>query len=438
MSDTASGPLSILLLTLVFIMAVAVTWRIIPDGPGVPWQLNPAPELQSIIKTAYYALLCLLLAFYSAIHFKRRKKTRITIRPVSFLCVILLITGAISLLTNNVARIFHSWPRLLAIALVMVLSGPIIFSRTFHTLRQNLLRFICMGCIAISLLYAIALVFYLTHYTSYLSRYQFVWDWLNVASVPCGTAAALGALLAWTRLCGQSSARIRRVWRAAFILCWWTMIMASSRAAIAGLTVALTALLFIAPMRCKDFMPTRLRWITIAMIAFMAVAVFRPLTEIMETKYWKITDTPDDNFFSSRKDIWDARSHEAESHLLFGIGFASVESNPGVLNPDASVPADGRIEPGSGWLYLLSSCGIFALTAFAAIYFWSLSGAVRKLLTHHEDTPVDLLLVLGMTLFFGVHLFSEGYMMASGSPFCIMLWLTMGLANTPTSKPATP
>lgn len=435
MPDTAPKPLSIILLSLVSLTAAAVVWRIIPDGPGVPWQLSPPRGLQTAVKTAYYTLPCLLSCIIlPATRLNNRKRTDIAVRPVSILCVILLGTGAISLSVNPVAHVFQSWPRLFSLALVMALAGPVLFSRNLHYVRRNMLRFICAGCIVISLLYAIALVFYLTHYTSYLSRYRFVWDWLNVASVPCGAAAAIGALFAWTRLRCQPPAHVSRLWLAAMGLCWWTMIMASSRAAIAGLTVALTSMLFLPPVRRNGDAPAWLRWMTIAMIAFMAVAVFRPLTEIMETKYWKITDTPDDNFFSSRQDIWDARSQEAEGHLLFGIGFASVESNPGSLNPGAAVPADGRIEPGCGWLYLLSSCGIFALMAFAAIYSWSLAGAVRRVLSPDETISPDSLLVLGMTLLFGVHLCTEGYMLASGSPFCMTLWLTLGLACTPPSK----
>lgn len=438
MPDAIPKPLSIIILTLVSLTAAVVVARIIPDGQGVPLQLSPSPQLHSCVKTVYYALPCLLSCICLITCIIHRKQCDITAKRISILTASLWCLAAVSLLVNPVAEIFQSWPRLFSVAIVILLAGPILFSPLFTTVRRLLLRFICIGCVAAAMLYAIALLCYLTRYTSYLSRYRFVWDWLNVASVPFGIASAIGTLFAWTRLHEKTTTLTRFLWTATMALCWWTMIMASSRAAIAGLTVAFTALLFL-PSFKRNYAPPRwLRPLTIAMIAFMAVAVFRPLTEIMETKYWKVIDTPDDNFFSSREDIWAARTHESEHHLLIGIGYATVESNPGALNPDAAVPADGRVEPGSSWLYLLSSCGIFALTTFASIYLWGLTRAAKRVCSSAADRSPDALLILGLTLLFGIHLCTEGYVLAAGSPFCMMLWLTLGLAHTPPTTPARP
>lgn len=427
-SEKKQLPLGLLLL--VTAIAALTVLRIIPEGPGVPNQLTPPQLLLSITKIAYYALTALLMSGCIVMMIKTRNSIRTSFDKSAIPYLILLLACCISLIINHVPEVFKPWQRFLTFTMISVLYGPVVFSQTLDELRKTLLRYLCMGCIAISVVYALALIFYLSHYTSYLSRYQYVWDWLNVASVPCGAAASIGALFAWTRLCKASKKRIKRLWWCVLALCWWTSVMASSRAAMAGLTVALTALVFM-PRKKAGRITTPLRWVSFAMIAFMAVAVFRPLTEIMETKHWKIADTPTGNYFSSRQEIWEARSEEADNHWLFGIGFASVESNPGTLNPDGTIPSDGRIEPGSGWLYLLSSCGIFALAAFAVIYGWSVAGATRKVINGDTLSPPDSMLILGLTLLFGVHLITEGYVTAAGSPFYVMLWLTLGLACVP-------
>lgn len=432
MPHSMPRPMHLIFISLEIVMAIAVVWRIIPDGPGVPWQLQPEAGLQTAVKLIYYAVPPILLLSAITVRFRNPIAGSFTMRPVSAACLVLLTAAIVSLSVNHVADIFQSRPRLISFGVLMALAGPVFFSRNLHIIRKNLLQYICAGCIIVSLLYAIALLFYLTHYTSYLSRFYFIWDWLNVASVPCGMAAAFGTLFAWTRLCG--SPRIKWIWIAALTICWWTLVMASSRAAIAGIAAALTAILFLPGLQRSESVPSWLRYVTIGMIAFMAVAVFRPLTEIMETKYWKIADTVDNDFFSSRRNIWDTRSQEAENHWLFGMGYATVESNPGTLNPTGSVPSDGRIEPGSGWLYLLSSCGIFALISFAIIYIIGLTGAVRNLLRPRNTAACSPPLILGLLLLFGIHLCSEGYVVAAGSPFCVILWLTLGIACTPHGK----
>ena len=58
--------------------------------------------------------------------------------------------------------------------------------------------------------------------------------------------------------------------------------------------------------------------------------------------------------FSSRDDMWNARKAEFESNPVLGIGFSSVD----LKKSSDSVRANGGIEPGTSWLFMLSSVGL--------------------------------------------------------------------------------
>ena len=65
--------------------------------------------------------------------------------------------------------------------------------------------------------------------------------------------------------------------------------------------------------------------------------------------------------FSSRDDLWSARVAEFESSPIWGIGFSSVDLEK------TSVRANGGIEPGSSWFFMLSSVGLFGTLFFSIL-----------------------------------------------------------------------
>jgi hypothetical protein len=81
--------------------------------------------------------------------------------------------------------------------------------------------------------------------------------------------------------------------------------------------------------------------------------------------------------------------------------------------------SQGLIEPGSGWLFILSSVGPLALLIFTFLYLLILIQLIR--ISDNRSNYLSSVLIL-----FGIRMIAEGFMFASGSLFCLIFWLTMG------------
>lgn len=122
--------------------------------------------------------------------------------------------------------------------------------------------------------------------------------------------------------------------------------------------------------------------------------------------------------YGSRTDKYAARFAEIESHPVFGVGFAAVDPN----GDDYYDRHTGVIEPGSSWLGIISMTGIVGLLLVLFVFIKSFKSLIRS---RH---PVSVLLI-GLLIFFVLHMIFEGYVFAGGSVLCFLLWLVVGIAQ---------
>ena len=90
------------------------------------------------------------------------------------------------------------------------------------------------------------------------------------------------------------------------------------------------------------------------------------------------------------------------------------------------------VEPGSGWIYVLASTGIFGGVCVAAMIFRLWAVFLHK----SHDVNLETVFRMAVLAFFMIHLCIEGYIFFAGSPLCVLFWLTQGRCSDLLSSPS--
>ena len=101
---------------------------------------------------------------------------------------------------------------------------------------------------------------------------------------------------------------------------------------------------------------------------------------------------------------------------IYGIGFSSTKYN-------IDIHENGNIEPGSSWLYILSTTGIIGFVLICRLFRLY---SFRSKKGHRSFCEFNNELEIGLFAFFGIHMLFEGYVFAAGNLTCILLWLIIG------------
>ncbi len=117
-------------------------------------------------------------------------------------------------------------------------------------------------------------------------------------------------------------------------------------------------------------------------------------------------------FYDSRRYyLINQRIYEYKNSPIIGVGFGNT------LFEETLNSHDGRVEPGSSWLFILSSIGTLGFISFLFIYIKSFYLCLK------ETNVYDSSLLISILTFYGVHMCMEGYILASGNPLTIYFWL---------------
>ena len=213
-------------------------------------------------------------------------------------------------------------------------------------------------------------------------------------------------------ICGLLYVTIRKSWKYLFLIfpCLCSIFFAASRGAlIATICSVIIMLLF----SCKNYL-LRKKVFKLLLIAIPVLLYLIANTNVLEGINQKNSSNTG-NLLSSREYKYTARIEEFKSSPILGVGFCAIDDN----GNDSFNEETGGIEPGTSWLALLSMTGLIGFSLFIYIYI----GCFKILIT--ADTNNSLLLV-GLLSYFGVNMFSEGYILSAGSPLCFLLWLVIG------------
>ena len=118
---------------------------------------------------------------------------------------------------------------------------------------------------------------------------------------------------------------------------------------------------------------------------------------------------------NTREQLWGFRLREFSESPLYGVGFQQQRFYRERSNREF-------LEPGSGYLAVLSMTGIIG----AAGFLWLAVHLFQSLATHSEIPAAYRGVLRGWMVFFVVHFVVEGYVFACGSLLAMLFWLTVG------------
>lgn len=213
-----------------------------------------------------------------------------------------------------------------------------------------------------------------------------------------------------------SETRSERYKESAYLcICFLVLLLSGSRGALAA-TVAATAVFYIRLYRHQmgKLLQTGL---FILLLAVSTSALWWPYTERLRQK----TESSRKNggTISTRERIWQDRIDEFSAFPIFGVGFASY--NLDYIQSEHTINRQtGTLEPGTSWLFLLSSLGLYGFLSFLVPFVYNAYVLFKDL-----DTGFNGGLLCSVMILFAVHMLIEGYIMASGAYLCFLLWLSL-------------
>ncbi|WP_307184268.1 O-antigen ligase family protein [Sphingobacterium zeae] len=248
------------------------------------------------------------------------------------------------------------------------------------------------------------------HYNNLRPDFAGLYRHSMVLSAMCGIAIL--TLIYGLRNSGNRKFKLFSIF--GIIFCFIGLIQSGSRAAIAGLLLAIIAYFFIL------YRNKLHRFVSILFLITAGIIMTFPLWESKaDFVMSKFNSKSSDLQYGSRDIKWNQRLREFSSSPIIGIGFASVD----IHGDDDFNTENGIIEPGTSWLAVLSMTGLLGFIFFATNNYT----ALRKLLKDkNNENNIFILSCLILMLFY---MLFEGIVFASGTLLFAFYWLLIGQIN---------
>lgn len=332
---------------------------------------------------------------------------------INWLLLWFIIGAILSIVINNPPEVFQSDYRLISFLIIALLIGPILSSPLLNDFRSKL--FILTNK-SLQILITLSFLIYILRIP--LPNAKFGFSGVFNHSMMLGPLAAVALILNLFAIKGinkKISFKSVFYYYLPLLSSFSCLIIASSRSAILA---ALGGILFYF-FKLNNFSIGRFL-VTIAFLSILLTISF-PLwsdfTEKIQEKNEYSSEQGD--FAASRRSRWEARKTEFNNNPVFGVGFAVIEE---IEEDESQVDfSTGTIEPGSSWLAILSMIGLFGSIPIFILF-------IRYFLKIYQDSinPVNSSAIGAILIIFIVHMFAEGYFLASGSYLFFYVWLLLG------------
>lgn len=344
-----------------------------------------------------------------------------TARKVNTMPMIFLIVLAVSIIVGDPDPLFRSWSRLGLFLLLFGAIFPLFTSKTMDSIRARAAQYtlwILAGIGVLSFIcYPLGINFSQNSFWETTSSIQplGIFGGITKHSMMLGPLAAIGSIFLFYQFLFPKHTRLHKIFlMIATLLSLFAVFISASRGATIG---ALAGLWVIGFMRYRhNFKQILKKSILLVGALIVFSPIYRPYFSIVEAKQQR--NELNGGTLSSRDDKWNNRIKEFKHDPLFGCGFAAMDINShGDYNPQS-----GIVEPGSSWLFVLSTTGIVGFSILAGMFLTVLFKICR-----HADLQIQQYnLYIGIMSFFMIHLLIEGYIFAGGSYLCFIFWLLFG------------
>lgn len=354
----------------------------------------PLPQSAHYLIMGYFAVLAVMKGF-----------------KLASLSLLFVLTGAMSIVLANPDPIFQPWERWIAFTLLMMAAGPLNCSIGAMNFRAIVFKYALLGMVFMSVG---SLGAYFTGNGMFYHGAGFFKGLYN-HSMTLGPMAAISSAFT-LQLFLTDSVKSRRKWWLVLVVSSTLMCMlASSRTAFVALLGAVFVLLW------KVYKGRRAKmWglvVTAAIVLTLTMPLWNSFTDGMAHK--QSMQSVEDN---SRTELWLDRIAEWKDSPVFGQGFAAF--NLDVIKGGSFNTETGGVEPGSSWLFVLSSLGgvgfllLLLLTVLPTL----------NLISRKDIKPDSVAMTALLTsVIFIIHMLSEGYIISAGGVICFFAWLTFAV-----------
>ena len=353
-------------------------------------------QLRSVASIFMYAII-IITPLVTLFLYSTDQKRSVTLLPYAFLLI-----ACISLIVNKFNLLFRPVERLILFSSLFIGFGPCLQSSKINDLRY---------LIVINTL-KLFVVITLFSFISYLTKMPFAFGdagfkGVTPHSMDLSPVSGLASLYIISLLNHQQQSK-PKIYLSIFLICSIiTMFISASRGAILGFGISTLFMLFYTLSSVKKF----IKVVFVLIFVIVSLVVINPFS-MMDGLNEKSERTElQDDYTGGRKISLEKRFIEFKENPIFGVGFSSMK----YTNPTPS----GHFEPGSGWVFILSSTGLLGILI-------SLLMCIKSLLNGRLSS--NTVLFASIILFFMIHSLIEGYILTVSNSFCIYMWMVVGLA----------
>ncbi|MEN8136878.1 MAG: O-antigen ligase family protein [Bacteroidota bacterium] len=350
------------------------------------------PFLNVIIQVALYGSMGLILVS-SYPKFSFQSKT-----------ALLILGTAISLTVNNVDAKYGSGIRWVLWLLLLASIGPMFSGKLLLKIRYKVLQYFLKSFVIITLLSFLYKLFGLPA----IGRGNFAG--LMNQSMVLGPIAAIAGIYSFYNYLSAGNKKLSLYYLVISLISGLVVVFASSRLAFAG---------YIAGMMFLFVKPFKFRIIYSMTIILIGLSIFSRIDDGIEKVERSIDKgLVEKGMNNSREMLWEDRIREFKENPVFGVGFSA--QNDLLIKSENSL--GGRIEPGSGYLMILSMTGVFGLLMFIWYFYFLFNN--RKFWKEIYKSEIYKLSIFA---FFAIHFIGEGYVYSAGSMMAAFFWLLVGI-----------
>lgn len=355
-------------------------------------------KLPQIVYYGYFAVLSIYFLFFS-------RNIKLNLSISIFICI-----GAISILVNDISNIFSPWLRLIIFIAIITPISSLINSRIATIFRVKLFKIFIL---TISILIILSFIGYLSGLSFFYHTKTNTFRGLIAYCMLLSPYAGISCLY----FIAKSTKEKHVINIILAILSFLVCLIAGSRGGFVATSIA--ALYFIITYWKNNKRVIFRATIIILTFTIALGTILSPYMENIEKKQVNNIESGGSTFYS-REALFKDRILEFYSNPIFGSGFASVNKD---IAKKTSISNDGTVEPGSSWLFILSSMGIFA---FIIILKLTILPVTNIFINRNKFTANEILIASIMVLFI-IHMIVEGYILSAGSFLFFGAWLTIGM-----------
>lgn len=327
----------------------------------------------------------------------------------NYLFLLFVICCFLSIIGNVIPSKYNVGLRFTGFLLIVSCVGPLIESDWLYELRRNCFNYVSIVLLLVTI---ISFLIYCIYPSSMLTERGHLYGGITLHSMQLGPIAGLCTIYStykYLTITQKSYNKGRIGYIIAIIISLFSCVLAGSRSALLATVISGIICIYL------FYRENTTKFLKIVSILLLIILITSPIwwnyTEAIQTKMEISEDHG--GFLTSRSSSWEARIHEFLDNPLIGCGFATV------VGKFSERGAEGQVEPGNGWLFILSSTGIMTFIIFIGNYIYD----IFKL--YFLKTKESILLICQL-IFIGCHINAEGYTLSSGIFLFYYLWLLLG------------